>query len=59
MHLLALAFPHLEVYAASVAQATAMGAALAIHKEWNTLPVPADMVKLKYYKVTDIVDMDV
>ena len=59
MHLLALTFPHLEVYAASVAQATAMGAALAIHKEWNTLPVPADMVKLKYYKVTDIVDMDV
>jgi sugar (pentulose or hexulose) kinase len=54
MHLLALAFPKLEVYAASVAQATAMGAALAIHKEWNTLPVPADMVKLKYYKVADV-----
>lgn len=53
MHLLALAFPQLEVYAASVAQATAMGAALAIHKQWNTLPVPADMVKLKYYKVVD------
>jgi sugar (pentulose or hexulose) kinase len=56
MHLLALAFPDLEVYAASVAQATAMGAALAIHKEWNALPVPADMVKLKYYKVTDIIN---
>ena len=54
MHLLALAFPALEVYAASVAQATAMGAALAIHQEWNSLPVPADMVKLEYYKVTDI-----
>ena len=27
MHLLAIAFPNLEVYAASVAQATAMGAA--------------------------------
>ena len=54
MHLLALAFPGLEVYAASVAQATAMGAALAIHQEWNTLPVPADMVKLKYYKVSDV-----
>jgi hypothetical protein len=46
-----MAFPQLEVYAASVAQATAMGAALAIHSEWNTLSVPADMVKLKYYKV--------
>jgi sugar (pentulose or hexulose) kinase len=54
MHLLALAFPDLEIYAASVAQATAMGAALAIHSEWNKLPVPADMVKLKYYKITDI-----
>ncbi|HYM93001.1 MAG TPA: FGGY family carbohydrate kinase [Chitinophagaceae bacterium] len=50
MHLLALAFPQLEIYAASVAQATAMGAALAIHNEWNSLPLPADMVKLKYYK---------
>ncbi len=57
MHLLALAFPQLEVYAASVAQATAMGAALAIHKEWNTLAVPADMVKLKYYGVADILNM--
>ncbi len=56
MHLLAIAFPDLEVYAASVAQATAMGAALAIHQEWNTLPVPADMVKLKYYKITDILN---
>ena len=50
MHLLAFAFPQLEVYAASVAQATAMGAALAIHASWNQLPVPADMVKLTYYK---------
>src|SRR6202007_570171 len=50
MHLLALAFPGQEVYAASVAQATAMGAALAVHKAWNKMPVPADMVKLKYYK---------
>lgn len=54
MHLLALVFPQLEIYAASVAQASAMGAALAIHKEWNVLPVPADMVKLKYYKAVRI-----
>lgn len=51
MHLLAVAFPQLEIYAASVAQASAMGAALAIHKEWNLLPVPADMVNLKFYKL--------
>jgi len=54
MHLFSLAFPAMEVYAASVAQATAMGAALAIHQEWNTQPVPADMVKLKYYHITDM-----
>jgi len=59
MHLLALAFPQMEVYAASVAQATAIGAALAIHKEWNSLPVPADMVKLKYYKVAGVLQLPV
>jgi sugar (pentulose or hexulose) kinase len=57
MHLLALSFPELEIYAASVAQATAMGAALAIHADWNTFPVPADMVKLKYYKLTGTLNM--
>lgn len=51
MHLLAVVFPKIEVYAASVAQATAMGAALAIHDNWNTQHVPSDMVKLKFYKV--------
>lgn len=59
MHLLAQAFPVQEVYAASVAQATAMGAALAVHKAWNKKPVPADMVKLKYYKVVDQSDQGV
>jgi len=49
MHLLAAAFPGMEVYAASVAQATAIGAALAIHKHWNHLPLPGDLVALKYY----------
>jgi sugar (pentulose or hexulose) kinase len=56
MKLLALAFPEIEIYAASVAQATAMGAALAIHKEWNPLPVPPGMVELKQYKVGDILN---
>lgn len=50
MHLLAIAFPQLEVFAASVAQATAMGAALAIHHCWNPVSLPAGMVKLVYYK---------
>ena len=49
MNLLAAAFPHLEVFAASVAQATAIGAALAMHKHWNNKLIPSDMIELKYY----------
>ena len=49
MHLLAAAFPQLEVYAASMAQATALGTALAIHHQWNTKPLPHDLIELKYY----------
>lgn len=49
MHLLSSAFPQLEVYAASVAQATALGAALAVHASWNTKLIPTDIVELKYY----------
>ena len=49
MHLLAEAFPSMEVYASSVAQATAMGAALAIHKHWNTKPLPSNIIELKLY----------
>src|SRR5690606_29030173 len=49
MNLLAAAFPEMEVFAASMAQATAMGAALAIHSHWNTLPLPHDLIELKFY----------
>ncbi|MGN7822691.1 FGGY-family carbohydrate kinase [Chitinophaga sp. 22536] len=49
MQLLAKAFPEMEVYAATVSQASAMGAALVIHDSWNTQPVPADLVQLKHY----------
>ncbi|MES2456808.1 MAG: FGGY family carbohydrate kinase [Bacteroidota bacterium] len=51
MNLLARAFPDLEVFAAYMAQATAVGAALAIHSSWNSLPMPNDIVDLKYYAV--------
>jgi hypothetical protein len=47
MALLASAFPHLDVSAASVAQATALGAALAIHDSWNPLPLPDNLVQLR------------
>lgn len=47
MHLLALGFPEFEVFAASVAQASALGAALAINEEWNTKSIPDNLIKLK------------
>jgi L-fuculokinase len=50
MHLLAAAFPGMEVFAASIPQATAMGAALAIHSHWNKRILPGDIIELKYYK---------
>ncbi len=51
MNLLAQAFPKMEVFAASMAQATAMGAALAIHQHWNTHPIPGNIIALKMYTV--------
>lgn len=51
MLLLAQAFPQIEVYAATVAQASSLGAALAIHQHWNPLPLPSDCIGLKYYAV--------
>ena len=50
MHLLAEAFPEIEVFAASIPQATAIGAALAIHEHWNSRSRPGDIIELKYYK---------
>ncbi len=52
MKLLAEAFPAIEVFAASMAQATAVGTALAIHNSWNTKSLPNDIIELKYYSVT-------
>jgi sugar (pentulose or hexulose) kinase len=49
MHLLACAFPHLEVYAASVPQSTALGAALAIHSQWNPQQIGAALVTLNRF----------
>lgn len=49
MSLLARQFPEMEVFAASVAQASAIGAALAIHQHWNKQAVMNSMIDLKYY----------
>ncbi len=51
MNLLAESFPDLEVFAASVAQTTAVGAALAIHRFWNRKPLRKDLIELRYYAV--------
>jgi L-fuculokinase len=50
MNLLAEAYPEMEIYAASMAQASALGAALAIHKIWNPKPIQNDLIDLKFYK---------
>ncbi|AQG78811.1 FGGY-family carbohydrate kinase [Spirosoma montaniterrae] len=50
MNLLAKAFPQVEVWAASVAQATALGAALAFHDQWNPQPVPPNLITLTHYQ---------
>jgi sugar (pentulose or hexulose) kinase len=47
MKLLAKAFTEMEVYAASVAQATSLGAALAIHEDWNTKNIPQNLIELR------------
>jgi len=52
MNLLALFFPEIQVYAASMAQATAVGSALSIHSFWNQQGLPNDMIELKYYQCT-------
>ena len=49
MNLLADAFPRIKVFGASMAQATAVGAALAIHQAWNSRSVPSNLVDLRFY----------
>ncbi|SJN16306.1 FGGY-family carbohydrate kinase [Sphingobacterium sp. JB170] len=50
MNLLAKRFDNIETYAASMAQATAIGAALVIHEHWNDLPMPNNIIELRYYR---------
>ncbi len=49
MHMLARAFPGMEVYAATLSQASAIGAAMAIHTSWNTMAIPEQIISLKKY----------
>jgi len=52
MNLLAMAFPQMEVFAASMAQSTALGAAITLHKSWNSKPLPSNLIELNYYVST-------
>ncbi len=52
MNLLASFFPGMDVFASSIPQATAIGAALAIHEAWNAEDFPANLIQLKAYKST-------
>lgn len=54
MTMLANAFPGLEIYAAAISQASALGAALAIHKKWNNNPLPTDIIELKRFSNTQL-----
>lgn len=51
MRLLAAAFPEMEVYAATIAQATALGAALVLHAYWNSGPIPKQLITVKRYSI--------
>jgi glycerol kinase len=50
MQLLANNYPGHEVYAASMAQASSLGAALAVHKHWNNNNPSSDLIELKLYR---------
>ena len=49
MNLLALVFKKYRVYAARVAQASAIGAAMAIHEAWNKTPLVENLVSLQSF----------
>jgi sugar (pentulose or hexulose) kinase len=57
MQLLAESFPQFEVFAAYAPQATALGAALAIHHSWNKKSLPNDIIELRLYRASHV-EMD-
>ena len=53
MSLLAAVFPGMEIFAANIPQASAFGAALAIHEQWNKNPIPNNLINLKHFKTSE------
>ncbi len=49
MQMLAESFAEQDVYASEVPQATAMGAALVLHKYWNEKEIPPAIIDIKAY----------
>jgi L-fuculokinase len=49
MNMLACSLPNIKISAAVIGHASALGAALAIHKSWNNKQVPENLLSLKYY----------
>ena len=54
MTMLANSFREFEICAATISQASALGAGLAIHKNWNSNPLPIDIIELKCYSNTQV-----
>ncbi len=48
MQLLAQEFPTMKVYAASMPQASAIGAAMALHTRWNNKKLPHNLIHLRH-----------
>ncbi len=46
MKLLSSFFTYIEVYSASIGEAAAIGAALAIHNSWNKQAIPSNLIEL-------------
>jgi sugar (pentulose or hexulose) kinase len=57
MNLLAAGFPQMEVYGSSVAQASAIGAAMALHSDWNSNSLPVSIIELKAYATPDNIQL--
>lgn len=49
MNMLAALYPDKEVFAATIAQSTALGSALVIHQHWNNQLLPSGLIELKLY----------
>ena len=50
MNLLAQAYSDKRVWAATVAQSTALGAAIAIHSDWNKKDLPSGLIEKRLFK---------